>query len=133
MPDFALTKTNIELMQKACLLCDNSTLDVKTGCLAYLGGQVVATGWNHNFLETVVHAEMALLDDATRNHINLASTDLYTTRFPCEDCALMLIAQKISTIYYMSNHFTSDNAASGVLLKSGIKLIQIEESTVWGK
>jgi deoxycytidylate deaminase len=41
-----VTPRDIEFMRQACLLCDNSTLEVKTGCLLVKNGVVVGEGWN---------------------------------------------------------------------------------------
>ncbi len=48
-----------------------------------------------------VHAEMAAITDAARNGIALAGCTLYTTTFPCHDCARHIIAAGIRRVVYI--------------------------------
>lgn len=51
----------------------------------------------------VVHAEAnAILN---KNCANLKNTRLYTTLFPCNECAKLIVQSGISKIYYMSDKY----------------------------
>lgn len=47
-----------------------------------------------------VHAETAALFNAARNGISVAGSRLYTTTFPCHDCAKALVAAGIKEVVY---------------------------------
>lgn len=58
------------------------------------------------FLATIdyvraVHAEMAAITDAVRNGVSTAGCTLYTTTFPCHDCAKHIIAAAIKRVVYI--------------------------------
>lgn len=58
------------------------------------------------FLSTIdyvraVHAEMAAITDAVRHGVSTAGCTLYTTTFPCHDCAKHIIAAGISRVVYI--------------------------------
>lgn len=48
-----------------------------------------------------VHAEMAAITDAVRHGISLADCTLYTTTFPCHDCAKHIVASGIKRVVYI--------------------------------
>ncbi|MGC4048339.1 MAG: anti-phage dCTP deaminase [Paludibaculum sp.] len=58
------------------------------------------------FLRTIdyvraVHAEMAALTDAARNGVSVKGAVLYTTTFPCHDCAKHLVAAGVERVVYV--------------------------------
>ena len=48
-----------------------------------------------------VHAEMAAITDATRHGVSTKQCILYTTTFPCHDCAKHIIAAGIERVVYI--------------------------------
>jgi deoxycytidylate deaminase len=48
----------------------------------------------------IVHAEMAALLDAALRGVSVADAHLYTTTFPCHDCAKHIVAAGIRTVTY---------------------------------
>jgi deoxycytidylate deaminase len=48
-----------------------------------------------------VHAEMDAIMDCARNGISTAGTTLYTTTFPCHDCAKHIVASGICRVVYV--------------------------------
>ncbi len=48
-----------------------------------------------------VHAEMAALIDAARRGVSIQNTTLYTTTFPCHDCAKHIVAAGIPRVVYL--------------------------------
>jgi deoxycytidylate deaminase len=48
-----------------------------------------------------VHAEMAALSDAARRGVSVHSCTLYTSTFPCHDCARHIVASGISRVVYI--------------------------------
>jgi deoxycytidylate deaminase len=48
-----------------------------------------------------VHAEMAAITDAARNAVATAGAELYTTTFPCHDCAKHIVAAGIKRVVYI--------------------------------
>lgn len=58
------------------------------------------------FLATIdyvraVHAEMTAMADAARHGVSLSGCTLYTTTFPCHDCAKHIIAAGIKRVVYI--------------------------------
>ena len=48
-----------------------------------------------------VHAEMAAITDAARHGIPTAGCELYTTTFPCHDCAKHIVAAGLNRVVYI--------------------------------
>jgi deoxycytidylate deaminase len=48
-----------------------------------------------------VHAEMAAITDAARHGVCTIGTELYTTTFPCHDCAKHIVAAGIKRIVFI--------------------------------
>jgi cytidine deaminase len=48
-----------------------------------------------------VHAEMAAITDAVRHGVTTSGCTLYTTTFPCHDCAKHIIAAGITRVVYI--------------------------------
>jgi cytidine deaminase len=57
----------------------------------------------NNVIEFIrsVHAEMAALIDAARRGVSVKGATLYTTTFPCHDCAKHIVAAGISRVVYI--------------------------------
>ncbi len=119
-------------MRRACLLCDKSELEVKTACLILLDNKLVAEHWNTK-KESVGHAEFEALKSAIEKVSPLNGATIYVTRFPCTDCAKILIHYGIKQIFYMSDHFVSNNASLPLLSAANIEVVQISEKVVWSK
>jgi len=121
---------DIDFMRQACLLCDKSSLEVKTGCLIVSPkGVVLGRGWNEN-----IHAEeMAIQEVCSKSSFSdlLFGSILYTTRFPCLDCASKLVDSGVAKIFYMSDHFSSGNLALSFLESKGVEVFHIPEEDVW--
>jgi len=131
------TERQIDLMRQACLLCDNSSLDVRTGCLIVSSdGLPLAEGWNGEDFsgessEGVRHAEEVAISKSLASGISLKGATIYVTRFPCERCSELLVERGVSRIFYMSDHFTGGNKSFGFLTESDIEVIQLPEEKVW--
>lgn len=118
-------------MRSACKLCDNSKLDVKTGCLVVSGENILASGWN----DPKYHAEINALEGLLRLNrglrVDMKDYEVYTTRFPCDECSRELVKNGLRKLYFMSDHFTSNNSALPFLLENGVEITQISEDKVW--
>ncbi len=123
------TRRQIDLMRRACLLCDSSELEVRTGCVVVLGGDVVGEGWNRE----VVHAEVMAVKNAKKREDELDGAVVYVSRFPCVDCANMLVGEGVRKVFYMSDHFTSGNKALPIFESAGVEVVQIPEDVVWDR
>ena len=141
------TEQQIDFMRQACLLCDNSCLEVRTGCLVVgepsltedgSGPRTVRIeGWNksvHGLAsenQDLIHAEQMAINKALDSGISLKNATVYVTRFPCELCSSLLVERGITMIFYMSDHFTGGNSSLDFLEKRGVKVAQIPEEEVW--
>ncbi len=54
-----------------------------------------------------VHAEMSALLDASRRGVSVEGSSLYTTTFPCHDCARHIVASGISRVVYIEPYAKS--------------------------
>jgi deoxycytidylate deaminase len=122
------TKKQIDFMRQACLMCDNSSLDVKTGCVLVKDGNIIGEGWN---IDAAHHAEFMAVNTAKESKKELNKTTIFVSRFPCLNCAQMLVEEGIDRIFYMSNHFSSNNEALPFLESSEVIVKQIPPEIVW--
>jgi len=141
------TEQRIDFMRQACLLCDNSCLEVRTGCLVV--GEPSLTedgsesegahveGWNKSVRDPdsenqdLIHAEQMAINKALDSGISLKNAPVYVTRFPCNRSSSLLVEQGITRIFYMSDHFTGGNSSLNFLEKQGVTVIQLPEEEVW--
>lgn len=121
------TKKKKELMQIACKLCDASVCEVKTACILVKGDTIVSTSWN----SAERHAEIAALQGAQLSLTDNNDYVLYTTRFPCPECSVIIANSGIKKVIYMSDHFTSNNAGRALLESFAVTLEQMPEIEVW--
>jgi len=121
-------KEQVEFMRRACLLCDRSSLEVRTGCVLVVGSGVVAEGWNTT---EKVHAEQMAVFVAKKAGKSLQGATVYITRFSCMDCARELAKQGIAELFYMSDHFSSGNEALPIFKSFGVAVCQIPQEVVW--
>ena len=105
-------------MATAWLMASRSPcLRLRVGCVIVSGGQhpnrIVAAGYNgflpgapHNSWvrdgheQATVHAEQNAISDAARRGIPIQGSIIYTTHFPCINCAKILAASGICFIKY---------------------------------
>jgi len=134
--------TDIEYMKKACLLCDESNCKVRTAVICVKNGMVIQKAHNEIFSaeinsreiperELALHAEAVMLADCARKGISLENSTLYSTRYPCLNCARMLIKAGVERIFYMSDLFATGNEAENLFKEYKTPIIQIKESAVW--
>jgi cytidine deaminase len=68
-----------------------------------------------------VHAEMAAITDAARHGARTSDAELYTTTFPCHDCAKHIVAAGIKRVVYVEPYpksLVSDLYGDSVLVDS---------------
>ncbi len=142
----AFTALDIAYMREACWLCDRSPLDVRTGCVLVSADTIVGRGWNGALVDPkdfdpklkraiaeleLPHAELVCLNEALKANIPLSSSVLYVSRFPCPVCAREIASLGIKRLFFMSDHFSSNNGGLPILLNAGVSVIQIPEKSVW--
>ena len=141
------TEQQIDFMRQACLLCDNSCLEVRTGCLVVREPSLTEDGsgpewahiegWNKSVRDLdsenqdLIHAERMAINKALDSGISLKNATVYVTRFPCELCSSLLVERGITRIFYMSDHFTGGNSSLSFLEEQGVTVIQLPEEEVW--
>ena len=70
---------------------------------------------------TSIHAEAGIIAQAARNV--LEGTDVYSTTFPCPNCARLLAVVRIRRLYY-SEGFSQLEGAE-ILKQAGVELIYV--------
>ncbi len=147
MPVFStFNDLDVAYMREACWLCDRSSLAVRTGCVLVSEGNIVGRGWNGVSIDLgdfdpslksalakleVPHAELVCLNEAIKFNTSLSDGALYVSRFPCPVCAQEIIRFGIKRLFFMSDHFSSNNRALPLLLSAGVSVTQIPEESVW--
>lgn len=128
-------------MREACWQCDLSNCVHKTGCVAVCGKRVIAK--SHNVLldtqysqqdperDYALHSEANLVAEAARTGLSLKKAVIYTSRFPCVNCARLLYVAGATKIFYMANLFTANNSAQEFFDQVNIPVIQLPEDLVW--
>ncbi len=138
LPRVALSpSTRIEYMRQACWECDKSDCVVKTGCVAVKDGKVLLRAHNHlmpddagDERDRALHAEASLVASL---QAALKGSILYSTRFPCLSCSVLIVNAGVKKIYYMSDLFTTGNEALPFLENKGVEVEQIKEEEVWDR
>jgi dCMP deaminase len=75
-------------------------------------------------LSTVLHAEAGIVAEAARLGISLNGASLYTTAFPCANCAKLIAYSGISTCYYSTGYANLDG--NQVLNSQGVNLVLVQ-------
>nr|AIA14768.1 Cytidine and deoxycytidylate deaminase zinc-binding region [uncultured bacterium] len=70
-----------------------------------------------------MHAEADLIAQCAREGISLAGAELYTSTFPCINCAFLIARSGIGTVYYAQGYSRID--AEGVLKNAGVEIILV--------
>ena len=87
-------------------------MEVPIGCVIVSGGKIIARGYNRRNTDknTLSHAELnAILNHASGTG-SLRGARIYTTLFPCNECAKALIQSGIrEVIYYEDKYPDSDS------------------------
>lgn len=76
------------------------------------------------YLRHVLHAEQAVIAEAARRGISTEGADLYTTTFPCPDCAAVIAYSGIRRCFFGGGYSSLDGEA--ILKNHGVKLILVE-------
>jgi dCMP deaminase len=83
----------------------------------------------------VVHAEMNAIYNAARNNINILDSTLYTTHFPCNECAKGIVQSGISKIYFKNENLdfwnrwkTSIETSMLIFKEAGIEYIEYNKN-----
>ncbi len=111
------------------------------GCVLVSGGEhrnrIVAAGYN-GFLpgtphqsrlrdgheQATVHAEQNAIADAARRGVSVAGSAAYISHFPCINCAKVLAAAGVRTIYYHFD-YNNDPLVADLLTEAGTVVRQL--------
>lgn len=78
----------------------------------------------HNDIYTSIHAEAELIAKAAKEGINLNGADLYSTTFPCSNCARLIGTAGIKRVYYSKGYSLLD--AEKILEYFGVEIILVQ-------
>ena len=111
-------------------------------CFFIKNGAIISSGINYNptgksmeeeidgkwiTRPEVVHAEIAAIESAKENGVNLADSTLILTMSPCIKCAKVIAKTGIKELYYI--HEWWDKAALDLLREQGIKVSELRKET----
>jgi dCMP deaminase len=74
-------------------------------------------------LRSVLHAEQMVITEAAKRGIALRGTDIYTSTFPCPDCANLIANSGFRRCYYAAGYSTLDGEK--VLKNHGVELVLV--------
>ena len=77
-----------------------------------------------NEFSSVLHSEKAVFAQALRAGICTEGADLYTTVFPCPDCAKLIAYSGVKRLFFKTGHTSLDGVE--VLKAKGVKIIKVE-------
>ncbi|MDR0955534.1 MAG: cytidine deaminase [Candidatus Nomurabacteria bacterium] len=112
----------------------------QVACFFIKNGAIISSGVNHNptgqpmedlvdgklvSRPEVVHAEVAAIEAARQNGVNLAGSTLLLTTSPCINCARQIAELNIAQLDFLYEWW--DKAALELLRSRGIKIKQIKE------
>ena len=78
----------------------------------------------HNDIYTSIHAEAELVAKAAKEGISLEGAALYSTTFPCPNCARLVGTAGISKVYYSKGYSLLD--AEKILKYFGVEIILVQ-------
>lgn len=111
-------------------------------CFIVKNGAIVSSGINHNptgepmehlvngklvSRPKIVHAEVAAINAAAKNLVDITNATLLVTMSPCLQCAHTIAQTKVLEVLYMYEWW--DKAALNVLSAAGIKTQKIQEKS----
>jgi deoxycytidylate deaminase len=111
--EMALADILHRLKDAGWLINEKASLEIDTlvrQALSTDGGKGPAIGAHlMNAIEygRAVHAEMAAITDAARRGVQVRGCAIYTTTFPCHDCAKHIVASGISRVIYIEPYAKS--------------------------
>jgi dCMP deaminase len=76
---------------------------------------------------TAEHAEAALIAEAAKRGVTTQGASLYTTMFPCPQCARLIAHAGIKRCYFANGYAVLDGAS--VMTEQGVELIFIDNET----
>ena len=69
-----------------------------------------------------IHAEASAIVNAAKCGISIANTTLYTTHFPCNECAKLILCSGIERVVYSEEYLTDSNI--DIFSQTNIHIIQ---------
>lgn len=99
---------------------------VPTEYTPYINGDPrdsIAAGTKSEF-SSVLHSEKAVFAQALRMGVSTEGSDLYTTVFPCPDCAKLIAYSGVKRLFFKTGHASLDGAE--ILKVKGVKIIKVE-------
>jgi len=119
----------------ACIV-DNENIPVSVGYNGFPRGiDNDALPWDRDgdFLNTkyayVCHAEENALSNNGADRERMKKSKIYTTLFPCNNCAKQIIQKGIKEVVYLSDKYYDKNefiAARKMFMLAGVKIRQLE-------
>lgn len=83
----------------------------------------IDSGTNSNF-SSALHSEKGVFAQALQEGVSTRGASLYTTVFPCPDCAMLITFSGVKKLFYRSGHASLDGVA---WLKSrGVEIVKVE-------
>lgn len=140
---------DIELMKIANVEADKSAdWWRQIGAVLVKEGEVVYKNWNKhlpsdfhlayngdprsNFdrgerpdIYTSLHAEAGIIAKAAKEGLALEGTSMYTSTFPCPNCARLIAEAGIRTVYYQKGYSVLD--AEEILAAYGIEIVLVQD------
>ena len=110
------------------VVATRSTCERKSvGCVIVKNKNILSTGFNgspsglrhcldigceivNGSCERTTHSEQNAICQAAKNGIEISESTLYTTLFPCYNCAKIIINSGISRIYYKEDYHSQDRS-----------------------
>lgn len=149
-PDIVVTRKKADkmMLSEALLEADKSPdWWRQIGAILVKDGQIVLKSHNHhlptdhhlsingdprsNFdagqhpeIYTSIHAEAAIIADAAKRGISLEGAELYSTTFPCPNCARLIVKAGIKKVYYMKGYSILD--AENIFRYFGVQIIMVK-------
>jgi dCMP deaminase len=97
------------------------------GCPRFKARQegVLESGqYSKNYECHAFHAEHNALNQCLKEGVSTTNTIIYTTTFPCRECAKKILGAGITKLYYLEGY--PDEYSEGYLNQYGIKAVQVQ-------
>lgn len=112
-----IKKSQSKFLERAAKIALKSNMYRQHGAVIVVGDQIVAEGYNHDYIRLChkysIHAEVDAINKARKSRIDLTEADLYVVRIgrksmdyplryskPCESCAEYIKKVGLRRVYY---------------------------------
>lgn len=131
-----LNRVDILLTKESLIYGSKSGCEYKSGAILVKDNVELSRAFNEKLTEInskserdlAIHAEAAAISKCTSAGISTLGATIYSSRFPCLNCAFLLYKSGIKRVFYYYNHISTNNEALPFLTSVGVECINVTDA-----